>query len=153
MGVVLNNDLGELIFRIGVRRGRGGLSELLSALILLSISVAVAFIMVYYLPVISPPSVKPWLRPTLVAALSSSDTIKIYLYNPHSDHIIVLEAWIGGAARKCPDGAGCRCFDKNGLDHECRIEPRTYEVVEVSGSVSSILLRFDTGAWMEVRLA
>lgn len=135
-----------------MRRGHEGLSELLSALILLSISVAVAFIMVYYLPVISPPSVKPWLKPTLVAALSSSITVRIYLYNPHSDHIVVLEAWVGGEALKCSERAGCQCSDMNGPDHECRIEPRTYEVVEVSRSASSILLRFDTGAWMEVRL-
>ncbi|MEM2188266.1 MAG: hypothetical protein QXG35_02925 [Nitrososphaerota archaeon] len=136
-----------------MRRGRCGLSELLSALILLSISVAVAFIMVYYLPVVSPPSVRPWLRPTLIAAFSSSGAAEIYLYNPHSDHIIVLEAWVGGNHLKCPDGAGCSCFNENGQkDPECRIEPRTYEVVRVSGSAQSILLRFDTGAWMEVRL-
>lgn len=125
-----------------MRRGRGGLSELLSALILLSISIAVAFIMVYYLPVVSPPSVKPWLRPTLITAFEDSDNVKIYLYNPHSENIKVVEAWIGDT-RLMPD---CP-------DNECIIEPRTYEIVtiSVSGSVSSILLRFDTGAWMKVR--
>jgi hypothetical protein len=124
-----------------LRRGRWGLSELLSALILLSISIAVAFIMVYYLPVISPPSVKPWLRPTLIAAFKNSNTVTIYLYNPHSDSIKVVEAWIGSERPPltCSDGG-------------CIIEPRNYETVtiSVSGSVSSVLLRFDTGAWMEV---
>ena len=125
-----------------MRRGRGGLSELLSALILLSISIAVAFIMVYYLPVVSPPSVKPWLRPTLIAAFKDSGNVKIYLYNPHSENIKVVEVWIGGMrlTPSCPD-------------NECIIEPRTHEIATISvfGSVSSILLRFDTGAWMEVR--
>lgn len=128
-----------------MRGSRVGLSELLAAIILLSISVAVAFIMVYYLPVISPPSVKPWLRPTLIAAFQESGSSRIYLYNPHSDNIVVLEAWIGGTS-STPS-----CFDDGGSDPDCRIEPRTYEVVEVSGAASSILLRFDTGAWMEVR--
>ena len=125
-----------------MRRGRRGLSELLSALILLSISIAVAFIMVYYLPVVSPPSVKPWLRPTLIAAFKDSSSVKIYLYNPHSDNIKVVEAWIG-SEKRMPT-----CSDSG-----CIIEPRTYETVtiNVSGSVSSVLLRFDTGAWMEVR--
>lgn len=128
-----------------MRRGRGGLSELLSALILLSISIAVAFIMVYYLPIISPPSVKPWLRPTLITAFKESDDVKIYLYNPHSDNIKVVEAWVGGMRLdvSCPN------------DPSCIIEPRSYEYVHISGipsKVASILLRFDTGAWMEVRL-
>ncbi len=125
-----------------MRRGRRGLSELLSALILLSISTAVAFIMIYYLPVVSPPSVKPWLRPILIAAFKDSSSVKIYLYNPHSDNIKVVEAWIGSEIRMPT------CSDSG-----CIIEPRTYETVtiNVSGSVSSVLLRFDTGAWMEVR--
>ena len=118
-------------------RGRG-LSELLSALILLSISIAVAFLLVYALPMVSPPETKPWLRPTLVGAFKGSPS-RIYLYNPHSDYITILEVWSGGAA------ISFNCSS------DCRIEPRTYEVVEISGSPSSVLLRFDTGAWMEVR--
>jgi len=133
-----------------LRRGRRGLSELLSALILLSISIAVAFIMAYYLPVVSPPSVKPWLRPILIAAFKDSSSVKIYLYNPHSDSIRVVEAWIGGTnfTPSCSDNNCIICSDG-----KCVIEPRTYETVTIraSGSVSSVLLRFDTGAWMEVR--
>ena len=121
-----------------LRSGREGLSELLSALILLSVSIAVAFLLVYALPTISPPGVKPWLRPTLIGAFKESPS-RIYLYNPHSDYITILEVWSGGAA------ISFNCSS------DCRIEPRTYEVVEISGSPSSVLLRFDTGAWMEVR--
>jgi hypothetical protein len=100
--------------------------------------------MVYYLPVVSPPSVKPWLRPILIAAFKDSSSVKIYLYNPHSDNIKVVEAWIG--SEKPP----LTCSDS-----VCIIEPRTYETVtiNISGSVSSVLLRFDTGAWMEVRFS
>jgi len=121
-----------------LKAGREGLSELLSALILLSVSIAVAFLLVYALPTVSPPGVKPWLRPTLIGAFKGSPS-RIYLYNPHSDYITVLEAWSGGTT------ISFNCSS------DCRIEPRTYEVVEVSGSPSSVLLRFDTGAWMEVR--
>ncbi len=121
----------------GLRLSRRGLSELLSALILLGISIAVAFILVYALPTVSPPEVKPWLRPTLIAAIRSDSTVKIYLYNPHSEPITVLQAWIGGS----PQPVGVV------------IEPRGYAEVEVTvdSSATSVLLRFDTGAWMEVR--
>jgi len=128
-----------------LRSGRRGLSELLSALLLLSISIAVAFILVYALPTISPPEVKPWLRPTLIAAFKDSG--EIYLYNPHSENIVVKEVWSGGSR------LDFTCHDGNGLDPECRIEPRSYEIVILSSppAFSSVLIRFDTGAWMEVR--
>ena len=122
-----------------MRSGRRGLSELLSALLLLSISIAVAFILVYALPTISPPEVKPWLRPTLIAAFRIGDgsTVRIYLYNPHSERITVLDAWSGG--------------EKQAVNQV--IDPRSYLEIEVSFSTppNSVLLRFDTGAWMEVR--
>ena len=128
-----------------MRLGRYGLSELLSALLLLSISIAVAFILVYALPTISPPEVKPWLRPTLIAAFKDSG--EIYLYNPHSENIVVKEVWSGGSR------LDFTCQDENGSDSECRIEPRSYEIVILSSppASSSVLIRFDTGAWMEVR--
>ena len=78
---------------------RFGLSELLSALILLSVSIAVAFILVYALPTVSPPESKPWLRPTLITAFREDLSVKIYLYNPHSESVKVLEAWSGGESR------------------------------------------------------
>lgn len=102
---------------------------------------AVAFIMVYYLPVVSPPSLKPWLRPTLVAAFKDSGSMKIYLYNPHSDNIRVLEVWSEGS------GLSFTCAGSS----DCTIGPRTYEELTIFGSASSVLLRFDTDAWMEVR--
>ena len=114
-----------------------GLSELLSALILLGVSIAVAFILVYALPTVSPPESKPWLRPTLITAFREGSSVKIYLYNPHSESIKVLEAWSGGESR----------------DIGVTIRPREYAVVNAtfSSTPSSVLLRFDSGAWMEVR--
>lgn len=121
-----------------MKAGRRGLSELLSALILLGVSIAVTFILVYALPIVSPPEVKPWLKPTLIAAIRSDSTVKIYLYNPHSEPITALQAWVGG--------------DPQPLD--VMISPREYAeitVEDVDPSETSLLLRFDTGAWMEVR--
>ena len=124
-----------------MRKRFSGLSELLSALILLGVSIAVAFLLVYALPVVSPPSVKPWLKPTLIAAFKSDSTGRVYLYNPHSDYIALIEAWSGGSRVN---------FTCSG---DCRIEPRGYEVIELSlpAGENSALLRFDTGAWLEVR--
>lgn len=75
-----------------------GLSELLSALILLAVSIAVALILVNYLPVVSPPSAKPWMRLSVVDAYLSGGTAHICLYNPHSEPITVIEAWAGERA-------------------------------------------------------
>lgn len=107
---------------------------------MLGISIAVAFILVYALPTVSPPEVKPWLKPVLVAAFRGSPS-RVYLYNPHSDYITVIEAWSGG------DRVDFTCAE------DCRIEPRGYELVELDlpPESSSVLLRFDTGAWLEVR--
>ena len=129
----------QFSWELGLRKRFSGLSELLSALILLGISIAVAFLLVYALPTVSPPEVKPWLRPTLIAAIRSGSTVKIYLYNPHSEAITVLQAWTGGGSQ--PVGVV--------------IEPRKYAEVEVTvgSSETSLLLRFDTGAWMEVRFS
>ena len=126
-----------------MRKGFSGLSELLSALILLGVSIAIAFLLVYALPTVSPPGVRPWLRPTLIAAFKQdSKTAVIYLYNPHSEQVKVVEAWSGGERAKSiqsnPDS----------------IPPRGYAevVVEFDSDISSsILLHFDSGAWMEIR--
>ena len=131
-----------------LKAGREGLSELLSALILLSVSIAVAFLLVYTLPTVSPPGVKPWLRPTLIGAFKGSG--EIYLYNPHSENIEIMEVWSGGSRVEF------WCWDEETYpnpDQDRIIEPRTYEVVvlESPPASSSVLLRFDTGAWMEVR--
>ena len=106
-------------------------------MILLSVSIAVAFILVYALPTVSPPETKPWLRPTLITAFREDSSVKIYLYNPHSEPITVLEAWSGGESRSIG----------------VKIDPRSYAEIDVtfSSSPSSVLLRFDSGAWMEVR--
>ena len=126
-----------------MRKGFSGLSELLSALILLSVSIAVAFLLVYALPVVSPPSVKPWLKPTLIAAFKTDSTGRIYLYNPHSDYVALIDAWGGG---------GRVNFTCSG---DCRIDPRGYKAVELNlpSGEDSVLLRFDTGAWLEVRFS
>lgn len=113
------------------------MSELLSALILLGVSIAVAFILVNTLPAASPPGVKPWLRPTLIAVIDSGgSTYTIYLYNPHSEPITVLEAWSGGSRAEIG----------------VVINPRSYASFTVQSNSQSVLLRFDSGAWMEVRL-
>lgn len=119
-----------------MRRHRSGLSELLSALILLGVSIAVAFILVNALPIISPPSVKPWLKPTLIHAYRSGPMVTIYLYNPHSEPITVIEAWADGSPTPV----------------NVQIPPRRYERISVPTSSTSILLRLDSGAWMEVSL-
>ena len=127
-----------MAWEAGLRLSRRGLSELLSALILLGISIAVAFILVYALPTVSPPEVKPWLRPTLIAAIRSDSTVKIYLYNPHSEPITVLQAWVGGDPQPI----------------NVTISPREYAEItvnDVDPAETSVLLRFSTGAWMEVR--
>jgi len=127
-----------------------GLSELLSALILLSVSVAVAFILVYALPVISPPEVKPWLKPVAVtdALKVNENTVNIYLYNPHSEPVKLVEAWSGGELCHIEDNLTIparSCFIKN---NEC-----SPIIVECDSLSDSILLRFDSGAWLRVRVA
>jgi len=143
----LNKHADPCLLRGLKTRGKG-LSELLSALILLSISIAVAFLLVYALPTASPPETKPWLRPTLIAAFKDSG--EIYLYNPHSENIEIMEVWSGGSKVEF------WCWDEETYpnpDQDRIIEPRTYEVVvlESPPASSSVLIRFDTGAWMEVR--
>jgi len=128
-----------------------GLSELLSALILLSVSVAVAFILVYALPVISPPEVKPWLKPVAVtdALKVSGSEVNVYLYNPHSEPVTLVDAWSGGD--RCvietdnPTIPARSCFIENGECSAIRIRCNSLS--------DSILLRFDSGAWLRVRVA
>jgi len=117
-----------------------GLSELLSALILLAISVAVAMVLVSYLPIASPPSSKPWLRPVVVDAYKSGSSAYICLYNPHPEPIQVVEAWAGGIR----------------LNATAAIRPYESEWMTVEGvpaGVERIILRLGTGALMGVDLA
>ena len=133
-----------------MRKRSSGLSELLSALILLGVSIAVAFILVHALPIISPPSVKPWLRPTVIAAFKvSGSEVDVYLYNPHSEPVTLVDAWSGGD--RCvietdnPTIPARSCFIENGECSAIRIRCNSLS--------DSILLRFDSGAWLRVRVA
>ncbi len=112
-------------------------------MILLSVSIAVAFLLVYALPTVSPPGVKPWLRPTLITAFKQdARTVIVYLYNPHSESVRVVEAWSGGQRASSISS------------NPSEISPRGYAEVTIafnSDVSSSVLLHFDSGAWMEVR--
>jgi len=61
-------------------RARGGLSELLSALILLGVSIAIAFILVHAIPVISPQRSRPWLKPVPVYDAIGIDGGRVRIY-------------------------------------------------------------------------
>lgn len=132
-------------------RARGGLSEFLSALILLGVSIAVAFILVHAIPVISPPEVKPWLKPVPICDAFGIDggRARIYLYNPHSEPVRLMDAWSGGG--RCailtedPTIPPRSCFIKNGV-----CSPIEVECASLS---DSILLRFDSGAWLRVNVS
>jgi len=129
-----------------LRKRFSGLSELLSALILLGVSIAVAFLLVYALPVVSPPSVKPWLKQTLMAAFKVRESeVDVYLYNPHSEPITLIQAWSGGEECAVPRSTipARSCYLEDGECAPIRIS--------CSSLSDSVLLRFDTGAWLEVR--
>jgi len=123
-----------------IEMDRRGLSELLSALILLAISVAVAMALVSYLPVASPPSSKPWLRPVVVDAYKSGGSAHICLYNPHPEPIEIVEAWAGGVR----------------LDVTAAIQPYESAWMAVEGvpeGADRIILRLGSGVLMGVDLA
>jgi len=113
-----------------------GLSELLSSLILLGVAVAVSMILVTYMPVAEPPSVKPWMMLIVVDAYASDGTAYICLYNPHSEPITVLDAWIGQ--------------DRVEVGREVGPRGAAWIAIPSPGGAGRILLRLSTGAIMGV---
>jgi len=116
-----------------------GLSELLSSLILLAVAVAVAMILVHCIPVAEPPSARPWMSLTVVDAYTYGGDAYICLYNPHSEPITVLEAWIGES--------------KVDVGQEVRPTEAAWIRVQGAGDAKRLLLRLSTGAIMGVDLA
>ena len=118
---------------------RRGLSELLSSLILLAVAIAVTMILVSYLPVAEPPSARPWMVLTVVDAYTYGGDAYICLYNPYSEPITVLEAWIGES--------------KVNVGQEVRPHEAAWIRVQGTGDAERLLLRLSTGAIMGVDLA